>query len=122
MCITSPRQPRSVLSGLGMSSSTVRGEYVFTSFDVDDAAQYEKFSTRQAGHYTSKCQIPADFLNEGRYILGVNASSFGVRRYFMDENALAFTIDPMGAPGMQWNEQRQGPVRPRLDWSIEQTA
>jgi lipopolysaccharide transport system ATP-binding protein len=92
---------------------------VFTSFDVDEPALYEKHSTRPPGHYVSKCQIPADLLNEGRYILGVNASSFGVKRYFMDENALAFTIDPMGAPGMQWAEQRQGPVRPRLAWVIE---
>jgi lipopolysaccharide transport system ATP-binding protein len=105
---------------VGVYLSTVRGEYVFTSFDVDDAALYEQHSTRQPGRYISRCQIPGDLLNEGRYILGVNASSFGVKRYFMDENALAFNIDPMGAPGMQWAEQRQGPLRPRLDWTIEQ--
>jgi lipopolysaccharide transport system ATP-binding protein len=58
-------------------------------------------------------QIPADFFNEGRYSLGVNASSFGVRRYFMDENALSFNVDISGAPGTQWPEVRQGPIRPR---------
>ncbi len=107
---------------VGVYLSTVRGEYVFTSFDVDDSHLYEKHSTRKAGHYVSRCQIPADLLNEGRYIVGFNASSFGVKRYFMDENALAFNVDPMGAPGMQWAEQRQGPVRPRLDWTIESVA
>jgi lipopolysaccharide transport system ATP-binding protein len=104
---------------VGVYLNTVRGEYVFTSFDVDDAAMYENHSTRHPGRYISKCQIPADFLNEGRYILGVNASSFGVKRYFMDENALAFNVDPIGAPGIHWAEQRLGPVRPRLDWVIE---
>jgi lipopolysaccharide transport system ATP-binding protein len=104
---------------VGVYLSTVRGEYVFTSFDVDDADMYEKHATRQAGRYVSSCKLPGDLLNEGRYILGVNASSFGVKRYFMDENALAFTVDPMGAPGMQWAEPRQGPLRPRLDWVIE---
>jgi lipopolysaccharide transport system ATP-binding protein len=104
---------------VGIYLSTVRGEYVFTSFDVDDAALYEKHSTRQPGHYISRCTLPGDLLNEGRYILGVNASSFGVKRYFMDENALGFTVDPSAAPGMQWAEQRQGPLRPRLDWVIE---
>jgi lipopolysaccharide transport system ATP-binding protein len=104
---------------VGIYLSTVRGEYVFTSFDVDDAALYETHSTRQPGHYISRCTLPGDMLNEGRYILGVNASSFGVKRYFMDENALGFTIDPSAAPGMQWAEQRQGPLRPRLDWVIE---
>jgi lipopolysaccharide transport system ATP-binding protein len=104
---------------VGMYLSTMRGEYVFTAFDTDDAKQYEQFGTRRAGRYISRCEIPADFFNEGRYSLGVNASSFGVKRYFMDENALSFNVDISGAPGMQWAELRQGPVRPRLHWKIE---
>ena len=28
-------------------------------------------------------------------------------------------VDVSGAPGMQWPEVRQGPIRPRLDWKIE---
>jgi lipopolysaccharide transport system ATP-binding protein len=104
---------------VGMYLSTMRGEYVFTAFDTDDAGQYEQFGSRQAGRYISRCEIPADFFNEGRYSLGVNASSFGVKRYFMDENALSFNVDISGAPGMQWAEVRQGPVRPRLNWKIE---
>lgn len=104
---------------LGMYLNTMRGEYVFTSFDTDDARQYEQFGARQPGRYISCCEIPADFFNEGRYYFGVNASSFGVRRYFMDENAISFNVDISGAPGTQWPELRQGPVRPRLDWKIE---
>jgi lipopolysaccharide transport system ATP-binding protein len=104
---------------VGMYLSSMRGEYIFTSFDTDDAAQFEQFGARKAGRYISRCHIPADFFNEGRYSLGVNASSFGVRRYFMDENALSFNVDISGAPGTQWPEVRQGPVRPRLDWKIE---
>ena len=103
----------------GMYLNTMRGEYVFTAFDTDDAKQYEQFGARQAGRYVSRCTIPADFFNEGRYYLGVNASSFGVQRYFMDENALSFNVDISGAPGTQWPEVRQGPIRPRLDWKIE---
>ena len=104
---------------VGMYLSTMRGEYIFTAFDTDDAKQYEQFGARQAGRYVSRCTIPADFFNEGRYALGVNASSFGVKRYFMDENALSFNVDISGAPGTQWPELRQGPVRPRFDWKIE---
>ena len=104
---------------VGLYLSTMRGEYVFTAFDTDDAKQYEQFGARQAGRYISRCEIPADFFNEGRYSLGVNASSFGVKRYFMDESALSFNVDISGAPGMQWAEVRQGPVRPRLNWKIE---
>jgi lipopolysaccharide transport system ATP-binding protein len=104
---------------VGMYLNTMRGEYVFTAFDTDDAKQYEQFGARSAGRYISRCHIPADFFNEGRYSLGVNASSFGVKRYFMDENALSFSVDISGAPGTQWPEIRQGPIRPRLDWKIE---
>ena len=104
---------------VGMYLNTMRAEYVFTAFDTDDAKQFEQFGARQAGHYFSRCTIPADFFNEGRYSLGVNASSFAVRRYFMDENVLSFNVDISGAPGTQWPEVRQGPVRPRLNWEIE---
>jgi len=104
---------------VGMYLNTMRAEYVFTAFDTDDAKQFEQFGARQAGHYFSRCTIPADFFNEGRYSLGVNASSFAVRRYFMDDNALSFNVDITGAPGTQWPEVRQGPVRPRLNWEIE---
>jgi homopolymeric O-antigen transport system ATP-binding protein len=103
---------------LGIYLMTTRGELVFTSFDTDDPAMFEQYRTRSPGHYTSCCLIPADMLNEGRYVLGLNASTFRVRRYFQDEQALAFTVDVTGAPGMQWTEVRQGPVRPRLDWQI----
>jgi len=111
----------SPLTGLrvGFYLSTMRGEYIITSFDTDDGKQYEKFSARDSGHYISRCILPADLFNEGRYMLGVNASSFGVHRYFMDENVLAFNVDISGAPGTQWAEPRQGPIRPRLDWNIE---
>ncbi|MBI3173095.1 MAG: ABC transporter ATP-binding protein [Chloroflexi bacterium] len=111
----------SPITGLrvGFYLSTMRGEYVLTSFDTDTPQLFEKFDSRKAGRYVSRAQIPADIFNEGRYSIGVNASSFGVRRYFMDENAIAFNVDISGAPGTQWPEMRVGPVRPRLDWNIE---
>jgi lipopolysaccharide transport system ATP-binding protein len=113
------------LTGLrvGVYLMTTRGEFVFTSFDTDDPETFERLRVREAGRYTSRCTLPADFLNEGRYVLGVNASSYRIRRYFQDEQALTFTVDAAGAPGMQWPEPRVGPVRPRLTWQIEeQTA
>ncbi len=104
---------------IGIYLLSTRGEYIFTSFDTDEADRFEEMGTRPAGHYLSRCTIPADFLNEGRFVIGVNASSYRVRRYFQDEKALTFTVDAIGAPGMQWPEPRMGAVRPRLDWQIE---
>lgn len=104
---------------VGVYVQTTRGEFVFTSFDTDTTEQFERFSVRPEGHYISKCTLPPDFLNEGQYVLGINASSYKVKRYFQDENALAFTVDGAGAPGKQWPERRLGPVRPRLEWNID---
>jgi len=104
---------------VGIYLLTVRGEYVFTSFDTDDPQQFEQQSTRPAGRYHSRCTLPPNYLNEGRYVLAVNASSFGIKRYFWDDHALAFNIDATGAPGKHWPEPRLGPVRPALEWKIE---
>jgi len=103
---------------IGIYMNTTRGEAVFTSFDTDDAARYEKQTRRTPGHYFSRCTIPADMLNGGRYSLGVNASSYQIRRFFGDDQALDFNVDGTGAPGMQWIESRPGPIRPRLNWEI----
>ncbi|PKN96991.1 MAG: ABC transporter ATP-binding protein [Chloroflexi bacterium HGW-Chloroflexi-4] len=110
----------SAITGLrvGIYLMTVRGDYVFTSFDTDDPEQFSKHTERRAGHYISRCTIPADLLNEGRYTLGVNASVFRIKRYFQDANAVVFNVNPTGAPGMHWVEPRQGVTRPRLDWQI----
>jgi lipopolysaccharide transport system ATP-binding protein len=104
---------------IGIYMLSTRGEYIFTSFDTDETGRFEEMTTRPAGRYISRCVIPADFLNEGRFVIGVNASSYRVRRYFQDEKALTFTVDAIGAPGMQWPEPRMGAVRPRLEWQIE---
>lgn len=104
---------------VGLYLMSTRGEYVFTSFDTDDPERYEQFAVRPAGRYVSRCLLPANLLNEGRFVVGVNASAYRVRRYFQDEQALTFTVDATGAPGTQWPEPRLGAVRPRLEWQVE---
>jgi lipopolysaccharide transport system ATP-binding protein len=104
---------------VGLYLMSMRGEFVFTSFDTDEPEQYERFGVRPQGHYISRCTVPKDFFNDGRYAVGLNASTYRVKRYFQDERALAFTVDGTGAPGKQWSERRMGLVRPRLDWQIE---
>ncbi|WP_322807809.1 ABC transporter ATP-binding protein [Thermanaerothrix sp.] len=104
---------------VGFYLMSTRGEYVFTSFDTDDPERFERFSVRPAGRYISRCLLPANLLNEGRFVVGVNASTYRVRRYFQDEQALTFTVDATGAPGTQWPEPRLGAVRPRLEWQVE---
>jgi lipopolysaccharide transport system ATP-binding protein len=108
------------ISGLriGLYLYSNRGEPVLTSFDLDDRDRFEQHEARSAGNYISRCRFPANLLNEGRFILGVNASSFGIRSYFTDETALNLTVDGTSALGSQWPEHRRGPVRPALEWQI----
>jgi lipopolysaccharide transport system ATP-binding protein len=107
---------------VGLYLFTSRGEPVFTSFDTDDPRDYQRMSVRRAGRYRSRCSIPSDLLNEGRFVLGVNASAFRVRSYFTDEHALAFSVDGTGAPGSQWAEPRRGPLRPALSWEVAEAV
>ena len=107
---------------IGIYMMTSRGEYIFTSFDTDEPEKFQSMSARKAGHYVSRCVIPADTFNEGKFVIGINASSYMVKRYFSDERALNFSINTTGAPGMHWVEIRHGPIRPRLDWRIEEIA
>jgi len=104
---------------IGIYLYTARGEAVLTSFDTDEQEMFEKYTRRSAGKYVSRCTIPADMLNTGRYTVSMNASSYNIRRYFRDEQVLDFTVDTTGAPGMQWSEPRPGIIRPRLEWKIE---
>lgn len=107
---------------VGLYLFTSRGEPVLTSFDTDDPVAFGRHEVRAAGRFTSRCRMPANFLNGGRFVLGVNASAFRVRSYFTDEHALTFSVDPTGAPGSQWPERRRGPVRPALDWEIAEAV
>jgi len=104
---------------VGYYLMTTRGEAVFTSFDTDDTDLFNAYPARPKGTYTSRCVIPPNLLNEGRFVLGINASSYHIRRYFQDEQALTFSVDASGAPGTQWPEPRPGSLRPALAWSIE---
>jgi lipopolysaccharide transport system ATP-binding protein len=103
---------------IGYYLFTSRGESIFTTFDTDNAQTYQKLGIRSAGRYISRCHIPGLYLNEGRFVIGVNASAFRVRSYFTDEHAMTFTVDPTGAPGSHWAERRKGPLRPALEWEI----
>ena len=104
---------------MGIYLLTTRGEYVFTSFDTDDQSNSSSYAHAPGRALHQPLHAPRRFAQRRRYVLGVNASAFRIRRYFQDEHALAFNVDATGAPGMQWPEPRLGPVRPRLDWQIE---
>lgn len=104
---------------VGFYLFTTRGEPVFTSFDTDSNESFLQYPVRQAGTWSSRCVIPPHTLNEGRFLLGINASSYNIRRYFQADQALSFSVDASGAAGTHWPEPRPGALRLALDWQIE---
>ncbi len=104
---------------VGLYMMTTRGEFVFTSFDTDASEMFQEHEVRPAGRYVSRCHIPPHLMNEGRFVLGVNASSYRIQRFFQDDKALTFTVNAAGTAGSHWPEKRLGPVRPQLKWNIE---
>ncbi|MCH7588644.1 MAG: ABC transporter ATP-binding protein [Chloroflexi bacterium] len=102
----------------GLYISTTQGDPVFTTFDLDAPEDFESHAVRPEGIHVSRCTFPANMFNEGRFVLGVNASSFRIQSYYTNEQALSFMVDGTGAPGSHWPERRTGPLRPALDWEI----
>ena len=108
-------------SGLrvGVRLQSIHGELILLSFDMDDLGLFESSSLRRPAHYLTRCEIPGDLLNEGRFVIGLSASAYRMKSYVEEEHVLTFAIDGAGAPGGQWAEHRAGLLRPRLKWQIE---
>ena len=104
---------------VGILLSGGDGALLFCAFDTDDAARY--IERRAAGTYCSRCRIPGELLNEGRFIVGINAGIFNVGRLFQDEHVVTFNVTKTGGAGGHWAEASGGMLRPRLDWEIECT-
>jgi lipopolysaccharide transport system ATP-binding protein len=99
---------------------TALGETLFITSDTDDPARHERYLTRHAGEYISRCHIPANLLNKGVFVVGLSASTPHVRGYYLDHHVVRFSIDETGGLGSNWIEDRGGFFRPALDWEIEE--
>jgi lipopolysaccharide transport system ATP-binding protein len=71
------------------------------------------------GLYRSRCRIPGNFLNEGRYLINAlimsDVSNVDVRV----EEAVAFNVYDSGAMRREWPGYWLGVVRPKLAWQTE---
>ena len=67
----------------------------------------------------SRCHLPTNLFNQGRFVVSINASVCRVRRYFAEDHVLMFTVDADASPvGGHWPEDRGGALRMPLDWEI----
>ena len=77
------------------------------------------------GEFLASCHIPANFLNDGSYFVGLAMTSYADAGYvnnFAELSALNFNVrDPMNSEGVRYGYggPMPGGVRPRMQWDIE---
>jgi lipopolysaccharide transport system ATP-binding protein len=102
---------------VGFRLLSSNGEVVFTSEDTDPGGQG---TPRKKGIYVSRCVIPANFLNTGRYFISV-VGDLPLREFlFLHENIVTVFIQLTGGVGSAIPDGRLGVVRPSLTWEINE--
>lgn len=77
---------------------------------------------KEKGVYTTRCEVPAYQLNNGRFATMIAVSSFELEAplHFAYENALRFEVAEHGLADVRrhgWTGALPGLSRPRLDWT-----
>lgn len=89
-------------------------------FCISDFWHQPESRRRQPGTYRSTCQIPAYFLNVGRYHLIVDVEAIGIKG-FASDHSISFVIADMieNQMGFTISKKPPGIIHPRFDWEIE---
>jgi homopolymeric O-antigen transport system ATP-binding protein len=107
-------------ANVGFELTNMEGDVIFMSFDADNPTL--SGNGRKEGLYVAKCKIPANFLNEGIYLLNLHAGIPFHKQCILDQNTLRIEIGtaisgdgPVGRMGAR----RAGILAPELDWSLD---
>jgi lipopolysaccharide transport system ATP-binding protein len=99
---------------VGVLLGTYDGTLLFETYDADDE---KNLGRRHPGDYIVSCQIPADLLNPGNYIISINAGMPNIKNLAFLEGVLVFSIEDTGAVGSPLHSKRGGVIRPKLNWN-----
>jgi len=91
------------------------GTVVFTSIDTDPEGLG---LPREPGRYISRCTIPGNLLNSGRYYVTAACDRPMKEVLFSKENILSFVIQLTGGVGGSVPDGRLGVIRLPLKWDI----
>jgi lipopolysaccharide transport system ATP-binding protein len=94
------------------------GTVVFHSADIHDSVGSSP--VRHPGLYVSRCQLPGNFLNYGRYFLTVSADIPFVEVLFYEAHVVTFYVHRTGGPTAKYPEPWPGVICPILSWRTEQ--
>jgi lipopolysaccharide transport system ATP-binding protein len=95
------------------------GTVVFTSGDTDPEGLG---LLREPGHYISRCTIPGNLLNSGRYYVTAACDRPMKEVLFSKENILSFVVQLTGGVGGSVPDGRLGVIRLPLKWDIFRIA
>ncbi len=95
--------------------SDKKGNLIFHSTDNDVKEHAEKI--KDPGIYVSRCRIPKNFLNVGKYFIRIDGRIPKVEHFFSVRNALSFEVESTGGP-TSVEPPRDGLVCPELEWTI----
>ena len=90
---------------------------VLESMTADDPTWERQFFP--AGLFRSQCLIPANFLHEGDYIVGLWFAENGARTLYGDRRAMFFSVRDASIRKIPFYGRIQGVVRPMFDWRTE---
>jgi len=93
------------------------GTIVFAS--SDDMNPRWDGCARGCGRYVSRCLVPGNLLNEGRYTLTLSADIPFVEIMFFEENAITIDVERTEGTGTRYPERWPGLVCPELHWDVE---
>jgi len=111
-----------VVSGasIGIAVFTLDGTCAFGSGDFD--AHPELLGTRTPGNYKTRLQIPAQWLNVGKYTVTVYVANATTGESYDQIEAVVFNVLDTGTPGSRHGVQRRGVLQPIFDWTTTPTS
>jgi lipopolysaccharide transport system ATP-binding protein len=106
---------RAINLRVGVRLMAYDGTVLLSSTDMDDRDEL----IREPGVFVSRCHIPGELLNYGRYYVSVGCDFPLMQTHFLVDQGLAFHIAPTGGPGGHISDDRLGMLRIRLPWKVE---
>lgn len=102
---------------VGIRVADRRNIVIFSSLDADQNSG--SGFARKPGRYSTRCIIPANILNAGRYYISVYGDIPFREWLIQSESLVSLDIEMTGAVGSRYAEDgRMGIFRPLLEWDI----
>jgi lipopolysaccharide transport system ATP-binding protein len=93
------------------------GTVVFSSTDRDAGESHDEL--RGEGVFRSRCEIPGNLLNQGRYAISLGIDVPMVESVVFIDNIVSFFVEPTGGAVGSVPDNRLGVISPTLPWRVE---